>query len=271
MSGTKRIGRRPWGTYVLYLVTLLGFVYLFVPLVTIAVFSFNKPEGRFNTKWNEFTLEHWKNPFPASDYTEAFKESIRVGVVACILATSARRAGRTRHRQVPDAGWPGHQPAARAPAHDTRDRHGLVAVHVVLQPGRRTRLLDDRARPHDVLPVLRRPHGQGAAQGDRLVARGCGGRSRVPTVADVREDHAADDRARIVAAFLLSMALSIDDYIITSFVAGNVSTFPREIFDSAKFEINPQVHVLATLIMLVAITILVAGTVLGNRRRAKLN
>ena len=74
----------------------------------------------------------------------------------------------------------------------------------------------------------------------------------------------------IVAAFLLSMALSIDDYIITSFIAGNVSTFPREIFDSAKFEINPQVHVLATLIMLVAIAILVAGTVLGNRRRAKL-
>ena len=72
----------------------------------------------------------------------------------------------------------------------------------------------------------------------------------------------------VVAAFLLSLALSIDDYIITSFVAGNVSTFPREIFDSAKIEIPPQVHVIATLIMLIAIVILVAGTVAGNRRRA---
>ena len=74
----------------------------------------------------------------------------------------------------------------------------------------------------------------------------------------------------VVAAFLLSLALSIDDYIITSFIAGNVSTFPREIFDSAKVEIPPQVHVLATMIMLVAIAILVVGTLAGNRRRARL-
>jgi spermidine/putrescine transport system permease protein len=72
-----------------------------------------------------------------------------------------------------------------------------------------------------------------------------------------------------VAAFLLSMALSIDDYIITSFVAGNVSTFPREIFDSSRVEIPPQVHVLATLVMLVAIAILAFGTILGNRRKSK--
>jgi spermidine/putrescine transport system permease protein len=73
----------------------------------------------------------------------------------------------------------------------------------------------------------------------------------------------------IVAAFLLSLALSIDDYIITSFVAGSVSTFPREVFDSAKVEIPPQVHVLATLIMIVSIGIIVAGTMLGNRKAAK--
>jgi spermidine/putrescine transport system permease protein len=72
----------------------------------------------------------------------------------------------------------------------------------------------------------------------------------------------------IIAAFLLSLSLSIDDYIITSFVAGNVSTFPRTIFDSAKVQILPQVHVLATIIMLVAVTILVVGTIAGNRRRA---
>ncbi len=74
----------------------------------------------------------------------------------------------------------------------------------------------------------------------------------------------------IVAAFLLSVALSIDDYIITSFVAGDVKTFPREIFDSAKVTIPAQVHVLATLIMLVAVAIILVGTVVGNRRRAKL-
>ena len=70
----------------------------------------------------------------------------------------------------------------------------------------------------------------------------------------------------IVAAFLLSISLSIDDYIITSFIAGDVSTFPREIFDSSRVEIPPQIQVLATMIMLVAIAILVGGTMWGNRR-----
>ena len=71
----------------------------------------------------------------------------------------------------------------------------------------------------------------------------------------------------IIAAFLLSLSLSIDDYIITSFVAGDVSTLPRKIFDSAKVQIPPQVHVLATMIMIVAVLILVVGTIVTNRRR----
>ena len=74
----------------------------------------------------------------------------------------------------------------------------------------------------------------------------------------------------IAAAFMLSLALSIDDYIITSFVAGNTSTFPREVFDSSRVEILPQVHVIATLTMLVAITIIVVSTVAGYRRDAKI-
>jgi spermidine/putrescine transport system permease protein len=75
----------------------------------------------------------------------------------------------------------------------------------------------------------------------------------------------------IAAAFLLSIALSIDDYIITSFVAGGVSTLPREIFDSSRAEIPAQVHVLATLVMGVAIAIIVAGTLIGRRRVRKLS
>ena len=73
----------------------------------------------------------------------------------------------------------------------------------------------------------------------------------------------------IIAAFLLSLSLSIDDYIITSFVAGDVRTFPRQVFDASRVTIPPQVHVLATMIMLVAVTIIVGGTLLGNRRAAR--
>ena len=74
----------------------------------------------------------------------------------------------------------------------------------------------------------------------------------------------------VAAAFLLSLALSIDDYIITSFVAGPTITFPRRVFDSARVALPPQVHVLATIIMLVAIAIIVTATLAANRRQSKL-
>ena len=46
---------------------------------------------------------------------------------------------------------------------------------------------------------------------------------------------------------MLSLALSIDDYIITSFVAGPVRTFPRQVFDASRVTIPPQAQVLATI------------------------
>ena len=63
---------------------------------------------------------------------------------------------------------------------------------------------------------------------------------------------------------------AMNDVTVTSFIAGSVSTFPREIFDSAKVEIPRQAHVLATLIMAVVIVILAVGTLVGERRRARL-
>ena len=73
----------------------------------------------------------------------------------------------------------------------------------------------------------------------------------------------------VIAAFMLSLALSIDDYIITSFVAGPVRTFPRQVFDASRVTIPPQAQVLATSIMLVAVIIIVGGTVISNRRAAR--
>ena len=64
----------------------------------------------------------------------------------------------------------------------------------------------------------------------------------------------------IGAAFLLSFALSIDDYIITSFVAGDsTTTFPMRIFNANKTEIPPQVNVIATAILVVTGSLMAIG------------
>ncbi len=264
------MSKRPLGTTVLYIITILGFAYLFVPLVTIAVFTFNDPAGRFNTSWQGFTWNNWAHAFDRSDYLTAFGESIKVALIACTIATAIgglMSLAVSRYRI-----------------------HGGAAINMLL-----------------ILPLTTPEIVMGASLFtlffNQDVGRGfwtiviahtlfCVSFVALTVKARIRgldwslEDAAADLGSPplrtfakvtfpmivpgIVAAFMLSLALSIDDYIITSFVAGNVSTYPREVFDSSRIEIPPQVHVIATMTMLVAITIIVATTIAGYRRDARI-
>ena len=71
----------------------------------------------------------------------------------------------------------------------------------------------------------------------------------------------------ILAAALLSFALSIDDFIITYFVSGpSTTTFPVRIFGQSRTATPPQINVLSTMILLVSVTILAVGTLAGARR-----
>ena len=84
---TRTRSRPKWGTVALWIVAIGGFVYLFIPLVTIAVFTFNDPTGKFNTSWEGFTFDNWLHPFSQKAFTDALWESIKVALVACTLAT----------------------------------------------------------------------------------------------------------------------------------------------------------------------------------------
>jgi spermidine/putrescine transport system permease protein len=72
----------------------------------------------------------------------------------------------------------------------------------------------------------------------------------------------------ILAAGLLSFSLSIDDYIITLFVRGSVETFPLYLAGAIEREIAPQINVLASMVLLVSVGLLLAGTALGRRNVA---
>jgi len=56
----------------------------------------------------------------------------------------------------------------------------------------------------------------------------------------------------LLAAFLLAFAMSVDDYVITSFIAGSTVTFPLFVYGAAKVGLPPQVLCFGTLIFLVA-------------------
>jgi spermidine/putrescine transport system permease protein len=69
----------------------------------------------------------------------------------------------------------------------------------------------------------------------------------------------------VLAAALLSFSLSIDDYIITKFTAGQTVTFPLQIAGAFQREISPQINVLASTILIVSVIILAAGTLVRRR------
>jgi spermidine/putrescine transport system permease protein len=258
-----------WGTVALWVVTIGGLLYLFVPLITIAVFTFNDPTTKFNTTWEGFTWDNWLHPFAQKAFTDALIESIKVAFVACTVATvlgSLIALALVRYRVV-----------------------GSTAINLLL--------ILPLTTPEIVMgaSLFTLFFNQGIARGfwTIVIAHVLFCLSFVAMTVKARlrgTDWTLEDAAMdlgsppmrtfwtitlpiitpgVVAAFLLSLALSIDDYIITSFVAGPTITFPRRVFDSARIALPPQVHVLATMIMLVAIMIILVATLAGNRRQAR--
>ena len=72
----------------------------------------------------------------------------------------------------------------------------------------------------------------------------------------------------IVAGALLAFALSIDDYVVTSFVNGQVETFPIWVYGATRIGVPPQVNVMGTLIFLGGAAIAVGNALLARRQRA---
>jgi spermidine/putrescine transport system permease protein len=72
----------------------------------------------------------------------------------------------------------------------------------------------------------------------------------------------------VIAAALLAFVLSIDDYVVTVFVAGQTTTFPVWVYGASRFGVPPEVNVLGTLIFVVAFVLIAAQIVWARRREA---
>ena len=70
----------------------------------------------------------------------------------------------------------------------------------------------------------------------------------------------------IVAAAMLSFALSLDDFIITYFVSGSTVTYPLYVNAATKAAVPPQINVLATAILMISLILLAVGTLYRRKR-----
>jgi spermidine/putrescine transport system permease protein len=69
----------------------------------------------------------------------------------------------------------------------------------------------------------------------------------------------------ILAGALLAFALSIDDFVVTQFVAGTTVTFPLWVFGAVKVGIPPQVFAMGTLIFFGGVAIAAVNSLVQRR------
>ncbi len=263
----KRVRSRPkWGDVSLRIVAGLVLLYLFMPILVIVLFSFNDPAGKFNYTWQGFTLDNWADPFKYPALTEALKLSLNIAFVSTLIALVlgtllAIALVRQRFR--------GYR------AVDTFMILPLTAPEVVMGASLLTLFLDfGWAAGYTTILIAH------VAFEVSFIAMTV--RARVRGFDWTLEDASLDLGASptrtffkvtlplivpgIVAAGMLSFALSLDDFIVTYFVSGSTVTYPLYVNAAVKAAVPPQINVLATAILLVSLVLLAAGTLYRRKK-----
>jgi spermidine/putrescine transport system permease protein len=246
----------------------LALLYLFIPIFIVVLYSFNDNKGRFNFTWQGFTLKHWQHPFVNSDLTTALQNSLVIALVTVIIsvalgtfmALALVRYG-FRGKGVTDmfVFLPLATPEVVLGAallglfltlHVDTGMVTIVIAHVMFTVS--YVVVTVRAR----LEGMDR-HVEEAAMDLGATEWGTFRKVTLPMIAP-----------GVASAALLAAAISIDDYVVTSFNAGSTQTFPLFIFGATRQGVPAEVNVLAT-ILLVAVLVLMALNVGLQRTRAR--
>jgi spermidine/putrescine transport system permease protein len=263
--GSRRDRLRSWGLGVW---SALALLYLFIPIFIVVLFSFNDNKGRFNFTWQGFTLKHWAHPFANPDLAVALKNSLLIALLATVLATALGtfmalalvRYG-FRGRAVVDmlVFLPLATPEVVLGA-------ALLALFLTLaiNTGFATIVIAHTMFTISYVVVTVKARLEGMDRHIEEAAMDLGATEWV-TFRKVTLPMIAPG---VAAAALLAAAISIDDYVITSFNAGQTQTFPLFIFGSTRQGVPPEVNVLASA-LLVVVLVLMGLNVLLQRRLAR--
>jgi putrescine transport system permease protein len=255
---------------------ILGFIFLYGPILSLIVYSFNK--SRLVTVWGGFSTQWYGRLFANQQILDAAWLSLKVAAInatgAVILGTLAgtalARFGKFKGRALlssmttaplvmPEVitglsllllfvameqvfGWPqGRGMTTITIAHITLT---LAYVTVIVQS--RLATLDDSleeaamdlgARPGKVFFVI-----------------------TLPIIAPA-----------LISGWLLSFTISLDDLVITSFVSGpGSSTLPMVIFSKVRLGVSPDINALATImVLLVTIGVIIAGILMARQEKRR--
>ena len=274
-GGRERRQRIGLGDWLLPVYTVLAFVFLLIPIVYTFVFSFND-SIKSNIAWRGFTLDKWLNVcnVEGGAVCEAFANSIVIGLAATVFATVLGTAiaialVRYRFRARSSISLLLFLP--------------MATPEVVLGAGLAAQFLAVGV-PKDMTTIIL-AHTMFCISFVVVTVK-----ARVASLDPALEEAGRDLYGSpsqvfwrvtfplllpgIMAAALLSFALSFDDFIITNFNSGSVSTFPKYIYISASRGIPAEANVIASAVFLFALVLVIVAQVsrvARNKRLAKLS
>jgi spermidine/putrescine transport system permease protein len=243
----------------------LALLYLFIPIFVVVLFSFNDNRGRFNFTWQGFTLDHWKDPFANPDLAVALKNSILIAIIATVIATAlgtfmAMSLVRYRFRGRSTVDFYVFLPLATPEV-----VLGAALLALFLQAGTNTGFVTIVIAhvmftiSYVVVTVKARLEGM-----DRHIEEAAMdlGATEWATFRKITLPMIAPG---VAAAALLAAAISIDDFVITVFNAGQTQTFPLFIFGATRQGVPPEVNVLATCLLVIILALMVVNVAVQRR------
>jgi spermidine/putrescine transport system permease protein len=257
----KHRGGRPLGAY-----TALVYLFLYAPIAVLAVFSFNS--GRQTAVWEGFTFAWYRRLLADEPLLGAVRNSLLVAGAATLLATLL--------------GTLAAFALARYDFHGRRLTRALLLLPLIVPEvvlGAALLTFFGALALRLSLATVVIAHVVFSVSYVAIVVR-----ARLasfdPVLEEAARDLGADPREAfrrvtlplalpgILAGALLVFTLSLDDYVITSFVAGaGATTLPLHIYSMLKVGVTPEVNAVSTLLLAVTITlILLAQRLLGDRR-----
>ena len=241
-------------------------LYLFVPIFVVVVFSFNDPQGRFNFTWQGFTLDHWLDPFADPDLGIALKNSLVIAGVSTVIATvlgtfMALSLVRYRFRGRSAVDFFVFLPLATPEVVLGAALLGLFLT-MGLNTGMVTIVIAHVMFSISFVVVTVKARLEGMDRHIEEAAQDLGATEWI-TFRKVTLPMIAPG---VASAALLSAAISVDDYVITSFNAGQTQTFPLFIFGATRQGVPPEVNVLASAMLFIVLGLMFASLFWQRRR-----
>ena len=259
---------RRWTRFILPTYTIAMILYLASPIFVMILYSFNDvPFDRQNAHFWGFTVDWWKNFLSFPGLGDAFKNSLKIAPVAAAIATAlgalfGLALGRYRFRGLSLIDFVIFL-AIAVPEIVLGSSLLSAFILVGLPLGFTTIILSHIGFSIAFVAVTVRARVQGL---DR-------------NLEDAAQDLFANPVATffkvtlpliapaLLAGFLLAFVLSLDDFVITNFVAGPTNTFPLWVFGAQRIGVPPTVNVMGTLLFTAGV-LAAAVSVLAQSRRS---